>query len=203
VSCQALQSADPDAQTATYWIRPEGQDDSELEPFRAFCDMTFEGGGWTLIMSSNGIGPQDQTRADGDLVVEPQTGRYMTYERVLALAAAATQVHIRSGGPGGADTSITSVPGELPIQNLREGLCLNANSGMYSADDPVNGWVGPYADSARLWHSCSVPPYAETAPAYPSIWWTCNNTQGLHLIGPHSRWAYDPPENEDLEVYVR
>ena len=44
-----------------------------------------------------------------------------------ALAAASTQVHVRSAGAA-ATHSITSVPETLPIQNLRAGYLLNNNT---------------------------------------------------------------------------
>jgi len=48
-SCKALKAADPQAGDGDYWIDPDGKG-GPIAPAQTACDMSTDGGGWTLVV---------------------------------------------------------------------------------------------------------------------------------------------------------
>jgi len=172
--------------TGSYPIDPDGA--GAISTFDAWCDQLYQGGGWTMIESSNGVGPINQTEG----MVARGTSTYLPAALMQAVAAPGVsgQVHIRTQDQE-ATRSITTTPDSLPIQNLRALKTLE--QGNWSLSD----YTGPMADSAHLSWTCDT-----SAAHYPAIYWPCGNFNGLHLENDHSRWTFIGPD-EPMEVYVR
>src|SRR5580704_2380727 len=130
-TCLQVLQSNASAATGTYNVSVEG---AELT---VFCDMTFAGGGWTLVESTNGGTCAPATATQG--MVAEGSCAYLPAGTVEALAARSTVVHIRAASGEAAPTQyLTSTASSIPIQNLVQGLELSSNLPVASAC-PANG----------------------------------------------------------------
>jgi hypothetical protein len=183
-SCKQIKAADATAKDGMYWL---ATDSTGATPFPAHCDMTFDGGGWTLVLDSNKLGP---VMLPVNVGVAPSSGRVMNAADIKRLATAATQVHIRSTDD--TSRSATSNADSTPIVNLRNNIMMNGGAGTGTASD----WTGPFATNAYMSWTCGV-----GNNKWPNMYQCCG-TNGLHLNDVFSRWTWGGTE-EPLQVYVR
>jgi hypothetical protein len=223
VTCKSILAAHPGSQSGLYTIDLDGSG-NQYPAITVYCDMAFDGGGWTMVQSYTGVdSPDSFAGAAGDagvLVAPPQPEHLGALAAwiVAPLAAMSSQVHIRhsfaadAGSDGGlwitsrepADGGATYM-----MANLRSLRLLNAGT-----DGGYDDWTGPQATAAKLsW----VPNYAGTtavcgdpvaATKYPSIFWACGNFTSMNVYGGGQgicRWTYTSSglPNEPMEVYVR
>src|SRR5690606_4060289 len=94
-SCLDILTLNPSSTDGTYWIDSDGP--AVGDPVRTTCDMTTDGGGWTLIESTSmgatrvlGAGEVPQAQ------VLTGTSTHMEHPLVVQLAKNGSQIHIRT-----------------------------------------------------------------------------------------------------------
>lgn len=195
-SCKVIHAEMPDIVTGAYRIDVDGY--SGFEPFTTLCDMTWDGGGWTAILSSaERAGPKSLVAGS----VTRGSKSFLPYALMQRLAESASQVHVRSTDhPDGA--SITSLADNEIIANLRRGRVVDDGLHHLSPTEQAARWTGPYATPERLYHECIT-----VNAAWPDVFWACGNELGFHLVDEHATWSWQRTGakslNTSFEVYVR
>lgn len=203
-SCLAILQAASTSVSGTYHIAPGGT------PLEVHCDMAFGGGGWTLVLSTNGGTCSPATATAGSVALD--SCAYVPSGALTALAKVSTTVHVRSASGDAAPADYVTSVTAVPIQNLRMGLVTNANEALGDAAVQEAAWtvVGNPGNAAAqhlkppsiLAFTCSV-----AGEMWPSVYHACgNSTDGfaLDVTDKTSVWNWSLRQtNVPIEVYVR
>ena len=189
-TCRSIHAAQPALPSGAYTIDPDGS--GPIAQTTAYCDMSFDGGGWTLAESTTGgSGPTDGTAG----IVTQNSKTYMPINVMTALAGVSGRVHVRTASGAALPTVYVTSKSVVPMNNLRNGVLLNTGVAYGQVTRTQYDVVGQLP--SILDYSCGV------SGSWPSVYWACNNGNGWHLLTDTSKWVFSSVAEQNMEVYLQ
>jgi len=166
--CNALHVAAPELESGAYTVDPDGAAGAGA-PFVVACDMTTDGGGWTLLSVGGTPCPViSQTESTGAAT----KCTFLAEPKVRALAQTASRVRLTTGASFGTWTADVRSVNDKPVLALRNGTHWHYLGTGVAHSAEWTGWTW----AAQL--PCGTP----GASTWPNMYHSCTNGAGVHWL---------------------
>ncbi len=193
-TCAAILAANPSSADGVYTLTPGGAG-SAIGSGSYYCDMTYNGGGWTLIASNNGTGNTPVV----DSLSALSTAGLLNSTIVVALATSSSSVRISSGVPS-ASTYVISAS-TFPITQLRSYKLLN-NQAFNNGAAPTDWTLSANASPSQVKFSCT-PNGGYSAALSTTIFHACNYGNGIQWTPSTSTAGWTVAGPSQLSLWVK
>ena len=171
-SCKGILGVKPMSASGVYWLDVDAS--GPKPPFQAYCDMSMDLGGWTLIAH----GGMCSSIGAVDALTGQQPCSYLPFTVVQALASMSSDVRLTAGGAFGSWTESAQSLSTKAVEALMV---------------PTGNWHNGTTWATTWTFSAVCDP--SWATGWPNMYQSCGVGSGVHWVTNNATYFHQPRSN--------